>query len=374
MKYIPEKHLPLRRALSRITLGLRHSRIIDTPVNQPLSVSDFAYTDQGVVRRRKKIVLTAPGCTAATCTMCPIPNEAMYGLRRSFNHDDYVQQFDSAFTDGGIDSYEAVSVYNSGNWFANKEIPSHVRKTIYHRIANSSCDVLIVESLPQFINEAAISEAKEILGDKKLVVGIGLQSADDFVRNVCVNTSCTKEHFERAATLLWDCGFEPRVYLMIKSPFLSETEAVNDCVDSIRYARGLGFSDVSVCPTRVAPNTVVHEMWRLGHYTPPSLWTAVSILREVGDSTGIRVTCLDLDSKDEDTLYPGGCTKCKAKLLQALISFNATQDLTQLQVIKCECVADRQAVDAHLSTVPIEERISLFVRDHEESITSRSLS
>lgn len=353
----------LRHGLSKIALGIRRNRIQPGTLGTPFSVLDYEFYEGGKTYKRKKIILAARGCTAATCTMCPIPNEAYYGLNLDFTPEDFLRQFHSAFATEPIDSYQLISVYNSGNWFANKEIPSAARQCIYQAIARSRCEGIMVESLPQFITPQAIAEAKEHLGDKRLIVGMGLQSADDFIRNVCINTTCTKEQFERASRLLWENGYTAKAYLMIKPAFLTEREAVTETVQSIQYVAALGYEDVSVCPTRIAPYTVIAELAKRGMYTSPSLWTTIDVINEVGSESPAqaRVACLDVDGKDSDTVYPRNCPLCTPVILEALRTFNTTRDLSTLNSLDCSCrqehLADMELVDRR----PLEERIQAFL-------------
>src|SRR2546423_13284263 len=353
----------LRHGLSKIALGIRRNRIQIGLLDKPFSVIDYEFYEGGRTYKRKKIILAARGCTAATCTMCPIPNEAYYNLNLNFTPDDFLRQFYSAFATEPIDSYQLISVYNSGNWFANKEIPPAARRGIYRAIARSRCEGIMVESLPQFVTPQAITEAKEYLGDKRLIVGMGLQSADDFIRNVCINTTCTKEQFERASHLLWENGYTAKVYLMIKPPFLTESEAVAETVQSIQYVSSIGYEDVSVCPTRIAPYTVVAELARRGMYTPPSLWTTIDILDKVsGDSHArARVACLDVDGIDSDTDYPRNCPSCTPVILDALKTFNMTRDLSIINSLDCSCRQEHFADLALVDRRPLEERIQAFL-------------
>lgn len=353
----------LRQGLSKIALGIRRNRIQIGTLDNPFSVIDYEFYEGGRTYKRKKIILAARGCTAATCTMCPIPNEAYYGLNLNFTPEDFLRQFYAAFATEPIDSYQLVSVYNSGNWFANREIPPVARQGIYQAIARSCCEGLMVESLPQFITPQAIAEAKEHLGDKRLIVGIGLQSADDFIRNVCINTTCTKEQFERASHLLWEKGYTAKVYLMIKPAFLTEREAVTETVQSIQYVAALGYEDVSVCPTRIAPYTVVAELAKRGMYTPPSLWTTIDILNEVGSASlaRARVACLDVDGKDSDTVYPRNCPSCTHVILDALKTFNMTRDLSIINSLDCSCRQHHLTDMALVDKRPLEERVQAFL-------------
>jgi archaeosine synthase beta-subunit len=357
----PSNHL--RQGLSKIALGIRRHRIQVGTLSQPLSFIDYDFYEGGRTYKRKKIILAARGCTAATCTMCPIPNEAYYGLNLNFIPDDFLRQFYSAFETEPIDSYQLVSVYNSGNWFANREIPQGARQAIYQAIAHSRCEGIMVESLPQFVTPQAIAEAKEHLGDKRLIVGIGLQSADDFIRNVCINTTCTKVQFERASHLLWENGYTSKVYLMIKPAFLTEREAVTETIQSIQYVTALGYEDVSICPTRIAPYTVVAELAKRGMYTPPSLWSTIDILNVVGNDSlaRARVACLDVDGKDSDTVYPHNCPSCTSLILEALKAFNVTRDLSIVNSLDCSCRKDHLTGMALVDERPLDKRIKAFL-------------
>src|SRR5579864_3985320 len=100
----------LRQSLSKIALGIRRSRIEIGTLDQPFSFIDYEFYDGGRTYKRKKIILAARGCTAATCTMCPIPNEAYYGLNLNFTPEDFLRQFHAAFATAPIDSYQLISV------------------------------------------------------------------------------------------------------------------------------------------------------------------------------------------------------------------------------------------------------------------------
>jgi archaeosine synthase beta-subunit len=351
----------LRHQLSRLALSIRRSRIGVGFLDKPFSSIDYDFYEGGRVYKRKKIILAAGGCTAATCTMCPIPNEAYYGLKLHFTPEDLLRQFQAAFDSEPIDSYQLISVYNSGNWFTNREIPAAARQDIYQAIARSTCEGIMVESLPQFITPQAIEEAKTYLGNKRLIVGIGLQSADDVVRNVCINTTCTREQFERASYLLWDHNYTPKVYLMVKPPFLTEREAVADAIGSIQYVAELGYEDVSICPTRIAPYTVVAELVKHRMFTSPSLWTVVDTLKRVSTTCRIRIACLDLDGKDDDTIYPHTCPSCTRILRDALKIYNIERDLSAINTLNCSCQEEYLSVLEITDERPLTERVQAFL-------------
>ena len=160
---------------------------------------------------------------------------------------------------------------------------------------------------------------------------------------------------------------------MIKPPFLTEREAVTETVQSIQYVAALGYEDVSICPTRIAPYTVVAELAKRGMYTPPSLWTTIDILNQVGSDSlaRARVACLDVDGKDSDTVYPRNCPSCTPVILDALKTFNTTRDLSIINSLDCSCkqnhLTDMELVDKR----PLEKRIEAFLDLYNTESTAR---
>lgn len=361
----------LRSQLTRIALDIRPKNIINGSPDEPELVHEYGYNDDGVYSSRIKIYLRSNGCVSATCTMCPMPHETSYGNDALITSDNYLRQFDYAFKNRTIDDYDIVCVYNSGNWFVDREISPEARRGIYSTVAKSKSKAMMVQSLPQFITPKAIDEAKIILGDKKLIVGIGLQSATDVVRNLCVNTTCTKPQFERATELLVENGYVPETYLMIKPPFLTESEAIQDTVDSVKYLDSLGLTNASICPTRISPHTVAFELAKRDLYEPPSLWTVVDILKVLRqEGVRIRVACLDIDGKDDNTMYPNGCETCSPKILDVLRRYNISGDASTLDTLSCDkCEAQHNTrLEEHYDS-PFEERVNNFIQTYTEELS-----
>jgi len=150
---------------------------------------------------------------------------------------------------------------------------------------------------------------------------------------------------------------------MIKPAFLTEREAITETVQSIQYVAALGYEDVSICPTRIAPYTVIAELAKRGMYAPPSLWTTIDVLNEVGSESlaRARVACLDVDGKDSDTVYPHNCPLCTPVILDALKTFNTTRDLSIVNSLDCSCREKHLADLAFVDERPLDQRIAAFL-------------
>ncbi len=347
---------PLRQRLTMLARGIRHSIIPDSAnLAAPQSYGNDTVVMEGKTLRRKRIVLLAPGCSVATCSMCPLPNEALDPKRRAINPDQIIAQFEAAFIHDDINQYDVITIFNNGNFLVDKEIDPSVRQHIYTRIAKSNASILVIETLPQFITHPKLEEAKRFLGTKRLAAAIGLQSSNDLLR---------------------EYGYIAIAFLMIKPPFLTEREAVEDTTESVRYLSELGIQDPILCATRVAPNTIVNLLYQAGQFNPPWIWSVVEIIKRITctipQSQPIIATSVLKPERNEDSTCAANCQKCTESLIRALEDFNNLKDTTPLASITCDCYKDyltfMQAENQKpLSGMSIEGRIEYFLSHQEAS-------
>lgn len=334
----------LKKGLTQLALSIRKSTLTDVDPRQPRLVENDVFFQDGRRFRRKRIILRSMGCSIPTCTMCPFTNETLYRHTDALTARDYINQFLNAFVHDALDDYDMVCVYNDGNFFSDQELPAEARRFLYNAVAASRCDMLTVESLPQFITLGILDEAASLLAPKKLSVGIGLQSAAPVVRELCVNTSFTNQQFEAVVARLQVRGCVTKVYVMVKPPFLTEAEGVADAVASVRYARSLGITSITLCPTRVSPNTVVEKLYNTGAYTPPWLWSIVEILRQTHCEADARVACINLRGTDFQSIHPSNCEQCSDEVVNAIEQFNVDRDIEAITAFRCACQDDYRAV------------------------------
>lgn len=124
-------NITLKKELTALVHKLRHSVI--SPEASLLSAQsakeDFVNHD-GRTIRRKRILLLTPRCAVASCTMCPLPNEAIDPKSRLIAPENIIQQFENAFSDDKLDDYDWLTVYNNGNFFADQEINEKITKNL----------------------------------------------------------------------------------------------------------------------------------------------------------------------------------------------------------------------------------------------------
>lgn len=320
----------------------RHCTIpVGTDINHPQSVKSDLVWLSGRQLKRKRIVLLSPGCSVATCNMCPLPNEAIDLSIRQITAQNIINQFDFCFKNDSLDNYQLVTLYNNGNFFSNREVFPEVRKYIYQKIINSSVEILSVESLPQFLTPDSIQEITDYLSPKTIMVSIGLQSADDTIRQLAVNSTCTRDSFENAVKLISSVNGIIQPFLMVKPPFVTEAEAIKDSLKSVLYLSSLGIRDSILCSTRVAPNTVLESVYQAGLYQPPWIWTVVEILKQCHHHSPLslpRVAISELITTDNaDSLCTQNCHHCSSLLVDLISQYNFKHDISLFKNISCDC-------------------------------------
>lgn len=173
-----------------------------------------------------------------------------------------------------------LCLYNSGSFFDDSDLPSRVRLSLLDQIARLPwVTQIVVESLPQFITPAVLSEAMAHLRTISLSIGMGLDSADQFLRSLCFQRHIKDEAYVYAAALCRARGVHTTAYVVHGPPFLTAEEAVVDTSRSIHGALTvLGFDSVSIEPVALQAGTLQHLLRAKGHYERPTFWSLVSAL------------------------------------------------------------------------------------------------
>src|SRR2546428_11865268 len=111
----------------------------------------------------------------------------------------------------------------------------------------------------------------------ELEIALGLESTNENVLKYAVNKVWGLKEHARAASIAHELGATVKTYLLIKPPFLTEREAIEDAVRSGHEADPYS-NTVSFNPVNVQSRTIVDRLFRRGEYRPPWLWSVVEVL------------------------------------------------------------------------------------------------
>lgn len=311
---------------------------------QPALVERTPICIDGVSGDRLIFIFRAIGCVFARrpgggCSNCGFHPLSTAGAPVSAS--DLIAQFDGYFGDGpALADVVEVDLFNSGSFLCDAEIPPAVRSHVLAALGRSRVRRVLIEARPEYVTRDRVDAACALVGDQRLEVGIGLESADDRVREQLVRKGFGKREFEQAAAVLAQARARLLVYLLLKPLGLDERAAIEDAVASARYAfdlvRRLGLpARVALQPVFVAPGTALERAYLAGQYQSPSLWSVIEAVQRIAPLGELLIGTSDEGLQPQRA--PRGCDRCTLRLRAALVEFNRTHELTPLAALDCDC-------------------------------------
>ena len=222
-----------------------------------------------------------------------------------------------------------VKVYTSGNFFDDYEVFPEVRRNILKELGDR-CEKVLVETLSHLVRRGPLEDGVRFAG--KFEIALGLESANDTVLRHAVNKFWGLREHARAADLAHAVGATVKSYLLLKPPFLTEREAIEDIVETAHLVDRCS-DTVSINPMNVQRNTVVDYLFKRGEYRPPWLWSVVDVLRQ----------CRNMNAHVKSHPTAGGlrrgahnCSVCDGSFLRAIEDYSLGTGDT-LDELACEC-------------------------------------
>jgi hypothetical protein len=288
------------------------------------------------------IILNTGGCRwarAGGCTMCGYVAESVEG--GSVSHEDLMAQIDACLdheADAADEPAALIKIYTSGSFLDEREVPAETREAIAETFADR--ERIVVESLPDFVDRGKLAD----FTDRGLAtdVAVGLETATDRVRRDCVNKYFEFADFEDAAAEARAAGAGVKAYLLMKPPFLTESEAIADMKRSVRQCAGVeGCHTVSMNPCNVQRHTMVEDLFHGDGYRPPWLWSVAEVLEATADEDVIVVSDPVGHGSDRG---PHNCGECDDRVQRAIKDFDLRQDPAVFEQVACECERTWEAV------------------------------
>jgi radical SAM enzyme (TIGR01210 family) len=241
---------------------------------------------------------------------------------------DLISQFESAMQRSSP-QVQVVKIYTSGSFLDPSEMPPSARAAILRSLAASGIKRLVIESRPQYITAGSVEECLSHLDTE---FAIGLETSSDFIREHLIRKGFRFQDFVEASGVVHDQGGRVKAYLLLKSPLLSEGEALRDAIASAKAARRHAeVLSLNLC--NVQRNTAVERMWERGEYRPPWLWSALEVLKSVEGT----IVCDPVAAGTRRG--PHNCWDCDAAVAGAIRAHALSQDTSAFDKLDCECKA-----------------------------------
>jgi elongator complex protein 3 len=169
----------------------------------------------------------------------------------------------------------AVSLKESKKFFSDDELSTwdelFEQQTI-NETARSRCVGLVIETRPDYIDEAEVIKIRKLGATK---VQIGIQSLDDRVMDLNKRGHGRKET-EQAIKLLRQAGFKIHAHWM---PNLYGSSVENDIADYRRlWDESIRPDELKIYPMSIIKNTEVFDLYQKGEFTPYSYEELLHVL------------------------------------------------------------------------------------------------
>ena len=250
-----------------------------------------------------------------------------------------------------------LCLYNSGSVLNEEEIPCEALTGILNEISRrDDIQKVVFESRPEYCTEQKIHGIRERLGSRKIEIAMGLESSNDTLLSLTLNKGFTADEFRRRVQEIG--RYVPfRLYVLLKGPFVTEAEAVDDAVDSIRFAQSLSPREIHLEPATLQKHTLLHELVQAGLYKLPWLWSIYEVLRRVGEKGRVYVS--PFSHMPRPLHIPENCNTCTERVRDQLIHhYNRTFDLAPLRQDACGCRGRWQEEMARQDSRPMAARVA----------------
>ena len=124
---------------------------------------------------------------------------------------------------------------------------------------------ITIESRVNDITKAKLRLLRES-ADLDLEIAFGFESANPSVRKLCINKNFSNQFVFEICKKMKDYEISPAALVMFKPPFLTESEAVLDMLNTFHFQNGTVADRIDIELPAIQKNTLMHSLWKTGHY------------------------------------------------------------------------------------------------------------
>ncbi len=172
------------------------------------------------------------------------------------------------------------------------------------------------------------------------MVGIGLETARDDWRALCMNKGCKTSIYLEVIGSLRELDISYSNHVLLGMPFLTPKEAIEDAVATIRFSFAVGAEQVILMVANLQSNTLTNWLWKRRLYDLPKLWAPLQVLAMLEPDERSRIVIKGIDKMIPEPLaYAKNCPKCTAEVCRLIERWNETRDYGVIQkaLTFCDC-------------------------------------
>jgi hypothetical protein len=277
------------------------------------------------------LILKTRGCYWADekgCSMCGYAKDT---LGRSATPEELAEQTDRALSRYRGEPY--VKVYTSGSFLDDREVDPESRRRLVAAFSGKARRLLF-ETLPEFATPEALEPLRRAFAGE-IEVALGLETTDPTVLARYVHKNAPPSEYLAAADRVRTLGLRAKAYLLLKPPYLTEDESIDDVVRSVEGA-ATHFDTLSVNPVHIQNGTVVEWLYHRGRYRPPWLWSVVEVLTQGAERRG-SARLVSFPTAGGLPRGAHNCGDCDVRVLSAIAEASLTQEFGALRGLDCAC-------------------------------------
>jgi len=274
------------------------------------------------------------------CTMC---NYALLAANQEkVTSANILNQVDWALEHlGSSTQYPYVLLSASGSFLSDDEIDPETRLAVLDKLRRWGLKQLSFETRAEFARDPVyLKELKKTFGGG-ISAGVGLESADDFIRNAILNKGLPRKILLDGLAGLREAGIEYYMYIILGKPFLTPAEDIRDTVASVRFSFDNGGFMCIVFASNLQPYTLNRYLWSQGRFIPPSLWSLLAVIKELGPDPGRRVALKGLtrDLPYAPPVVATTCPKCDERVVAAIRKWDYDRNIADVDAVwgQCDC-------------------------------------
>lgn len=274
-----------------------------------------------IIRKREKLLhvcLNSCGCRFRKTGSCIMCNYGQGHILSKEQMDRVLKQV--AFEAEGMDS---VLIGTLGSIFDPEEVLPECLEMICDKLNQLSARVIIFETHYLMVTRELCVWLKEKLPNKDVVIELGLESADEFVQNECLNKKINLEYLCEKIKLIHDFGFSVTANVFLGSPFLSVREQISDTTKTILWAINHSVDSTVIFPMNIRKDTLIALLYQNDKYERVSQWQILEVLQNVPEDYLNHIyfawygDWTDLDEEgNAENLPPISCQECHEKWMQ----------------------------------------------------------
>jgi radical SAM enzyme (TIGR01210 family) len=292
------------------------------------------------------------GCTrdrAGSCTMCN------FGCGNGLDNSTLLWQVDQIMKK--VSGLPMVYITPLGSMFDDAEVPPDTRMAIFHHLAQDGVRVYGTESRPETITDEKMQEFRNAFDPHVVLqVGLGVETANPYIQLNCINKGLLEEDSINAIQILKRHNIVALVHVLLKPLFLTESEAIEDSINTINWAFEHGADGVIFCMTNIKPYTLTHWLQQRNGYRVPYVWSGLKVLQSIKPEYRKLCTLSGLYSGVTIHQTAFNCPRCTNAIIAGMQRFSTRPDpaiLDELEQYACNCRAEwRSAIEDRAVHLP----------------------